>query len=88
MLTADTTDMQLHNILKSIGLHRFGYLIRGVGLLTINSQPAVNGAPSDDEVYGWGGAGGYVYQKAYVEFFCDRETFEIFQTTVDKLPQV
>jgi methylenetetrahydrofolate reductase (NADPH) len=32
-------------------------------------QPAVNGIPSDDSVYGWGGAGGRVYQKAYVELF-------------------
>lgn len=39
------------------------------GLLTINSQPRVNGAPSHDPVLGWGGRGGYVYQKAYVEFF-------------------
>lgn len=33
------------------------------GVLTINSQPAVNGAPSDDQVHGWGPHGGYVYQK-------------------------
>ena len=41
------------------------------GFLTINSQPSVNGSCSDDDVVGWGGPGGYVYQKAYVEFFCD-----------------
>ncbi len=45
-----------------VGLNR-------AGLLTINSQPRVNGAPSDDPAVGWGGAGGLVYQKAYVEFF-------------------
>ncbi|CAM9290367.1 unnamed protein product [Scytosiphon promiscuus] len=39
------------------------------GFLTINSQPAVNGVPSDHPVFGWGGSGGRVYQKAYVEFF-------------------
>ena len=39
------------------------------GFLTINSQPRVNGARSDDPVFGWGGARGYVYQKAYVECF-------------------
>ncbi|CAM9315790.1 unnamed protein product [Discosporangium mesarthrocarpum] len=44
------------------GINRMGYL-------TINSQPAVNGAASDHPVLGWGGAGGRVYQKAYVEFF-------------------
>uniref|UniRef100_A0A5B6ZDG3 Methylenetetrahydrofolate reductase n=1 Tax=Davidia involucrata TaxID=16924 RepID=A0A5B6ZDG3_DAVIN len=43
------------------------------GFLTVNSQPAVNGAKSDSPSVGWGGPGGYVYQKAYVEFFCSRE---------------
>ncbi|CAK9170446.1 unnamed protein product [Ilex paraguariensis] len=43
------------------------------GFLTINSQPAVNGAKSDAPSVGWGGPGGYIYQKAYVEFFCSRE---------------
>lgn len=33
------------------------------GFFTINSQPAVNGAPSNDKVFGWGPANGYVYQK-------------------------
>lgn len=28
------------------------------GYLTINSQPQVNGAPSSDPKYGWGGADG------------------------------
>ncbi|KAI1618769.1 methylenetetrahydrofolate reductase [Exophiala viscosa] len=37
------------------------------GLLTINSQPAVNGVSSDHPVYGWGPSGGWVYQKAYLE---------------------
>ena len=37
--------------------------INSKGALTINSQPNVNGAPSDDPVFGWGGPGGYVYQK-------------------------
>lgn len=37
------------------------------GFLTINSQPRVNAARSDDPTFGWGGIGGYVYQKAYVE---------------------
>jgi methylenetetrahydrofolate reductase (NADPH) len=37
------------------------------GFLTINSQPAVNGAASSDPVHGWGPSGGYCYQKAYLE---------------------
>ncbi|KAJ9087263.1 methylenetetrahydrofolate reductase (NAD(P)H) met13 [Entomophthora muscae] len=40
------------------------------GYLTINSQPAVNGASSAHAVHGWGPKNGYVYQKAYLEFFC------------------
>ncbi|GLT89311.1 hypothetical protein SLE2022_072980 [Rubroshorea leprosula] len=43
------------------------------GFLTINSQPAVNGERSDSPSVGWGGPGGYVYQKAYLEFFCSME---------------
>ncbi|KAK7331538.1 hypothetical protein VNO80_28273 [Phaseolus coccineus] len=48
------------------------------GFLTINSQPAVNGEKSDSPT---GGPGGYVYQKAYVEFFCSKEKLD---TLVDK----
>ena len=33
------------------------------GFFTINSQPAVNGARSDDKIFGWGPSNGYVYQK-------------------------
>lgn len=33
------------------------------GVLTINSQPAINGRPSNDPIVGWGDSGGYVYQK-------------------------
>jgi methylenetetrahydrofolate reductase (NADPH) len=40
------------------------------GYLTINSQPRVNAMPSDDAAFGWGPAGGHVFQKAYLEFFC------------------
>jgi len=43
--------------------------INELGFLTINSQPAVNGARSDDKIFGWGPSNGYVYQKAYLEFF-------------------
>ncbi|KAF6240956.1 hypothetical protein HO173_000749 [Letharia columbiana] len=37
------------------------------GLLTITSQPSVNGVKSTHPVHGWGPKGGYVYQKTYVE---------------------
>ncbi|XP_075695466.1 methylenetetrahydrofolate reductase (NADPH) [Rhinoderma darwinii] len=44
------------------------------GILTINSQPNVNGKPSTDPVVGWGPSRGYVFQKAYLEFFTSSET--------------
>ncbi|KAH8099536.1 methylenetetrahydrofolate reduct [Cristinia sonorae] len=43
------------------------------GWWTVGSQPAVDGAPSTDEVVGWGPKGGYVYQKCFVEFFVEEE---------------
>lgn len=39
------------------------------GFLTINSQPQVNGCPSSDPLHGWGPKNGFIYQKAYLEFF-------------------
>jgi len=39
------------------------------GLLTVNSQPPVDGVPSNHPAFGWGGKGGRVYQKGYVECF-------------------
>jgi len=38
-------------------------------IFTINSQPKVNGVPSTDPKFGWGPKQGFVYQKAYYEFF-------------------
>eukprot|EP00276_Gloeochaete_wittrockiana_P017212 CAMPEP_0184343492 /NCGR_PEP_ID=MMETSP1089-20130417/12000_1 /TAXON_ID=38269 ORGANISM="Gloeochaete wittrockiana, Strain SAG46.84" /NCGR_SAMPLE_ID=MMETSP1089 /ASSEMBLY_ACC=CAM_ASM_000445 /LENGTH=614 /DNA_ID=CAMNT_0026672801 /DNA_START=136 /DNA_END=1980 /DNA_ORIENTATION=+ len=46
------------------------------GILTTNSQPAVNGLPSDDEVHGWGGTNGFVFQKCYLEFFISQSVFD------------
>jgi len=54
------------------------------GLLTINSQPAVNGAPSSHPVFGWGGSRGYVYQRAYLEFFCSAETLELITAAMQE----
>ncbi|XP_010626453.1 methylenetetrahydrofolate reductase isoform X3 [Fukomys damarensis] len=50
--------------------------VNRLGILTINSQPNVNGRPSSDPIVGWGPSGGYVFQKAYLEFFTSRETVE------------
>ncbi|KAI1468420.1 MTHFR-domain-containing protein [Daldinia caldariorum] len=39
------------------------------GWWTVASQPAVNGLRSSDPVFGWGPQQGFVFQKAFVEFF-------------------
>jgi methylenetetrahydrofolate reductase (NADPH) len=49
--------------------------INRLGYLTINSQPKINGIKSDS-TDGWGGKGGYLYQKAYLEFFCSKENLD------------
>ncbi|KAI1638689.1 methylenetetrahydrofolate reductase 1 [Biscogniauxia mediterranea] len=46
------------------------------GLLTINSQPAVNGVKSTHPVHGWGPPNGYVYQKAYLELLVSPSIFD------------
>lgn len=38
---------------------------------TVGSQPAVDGASSEDQTYGFGPKGGYIYQKAFVEFWVE-----------------
>ncbi|KAJ7980613.1 Methylenetetrahydrofolate reductase [Quillaja saponaria] len=58
------------------------------GFLTINSQPAVNGERSDSPSVGWGGSGGYVYQKAYVEFFCSKMKLDALVTKCKSLPSL
>jgi methylenetetrahydrofolate reductase (NADPH) len=46
------------------------------GLLTINSQPAIDGASSTDTTHGWGPPGGWVYQKAYLELLVFPSVFK------------
>lgn len=46
------------------------------GWWTVASQPAVNGLRSDDRTFGWGPANGFVFQKAFVEFFVPSTTWE------------
>ncbi|CAK7207760.1 methylenetetrahydrofolate reductase 1 [Sporothrix eucalyptigena] len=43
--------------------------INSKGWWTVASQPAVNGIPSTDATFGWGPPHGFVFQKAFVEFF-------------------
>ncbi|KAI9596460.1 methylenetetrahydrofolate reductase-domain-containing protein [Syncephalis fuscata] len=56
------------------------------GYLTINSQPAVNGVKSSDRMFGWGPKNGYVYQKAYLEFFVSPEKLSALLERIEKDP--
>lgn len=56
------------------------------GYLTINSQPKVNGAKSEDNIYGWGNPGGRVYQKAYLEFFSSKENLDLLLKKLSDFP--
>eukprot|EP01038_Epipyxis_sp_PR26KG_P005738 gene5738-7922_t len=78
------TALQLETIKISSPLSN----INRVGFLTINSQPAVNGEKSDHSVYGWGGAGGRVYQKAYVEFFTSPIMMKAIMEVVGLCPEL
>lgn len=46
------------------------------GWWTVASQPAVNGLRSSDPTFGWGPANGFVFQKAFVEFFCPADDWK------------
>ncbi|CAO0790538.1 unnamed protein product [Mucor circinelloides] len=59
-----------------------------LGYLSINSQPAVNGVKSSHSIYGWGPKNGYVFQKAYLEFFVSPEKLDELIEKVGKDPQV
>ncbi|KAL2109196.1 hypothetical protein VUR80DRAFT_2815 [Thermomyces stellatus] len=46
------------------------------GWWTVASQPAVNGQRSSDPTFGWGPDNGFVFQKAFVEFFLPSRDWE------------
>ena len=61
-------------------------IVNKKGILTINSQPSVNCAPSTDSKVGWGPAGGYVFQKAYLEFFtCEETVIALLQVSSNRI---
>lgn len=57
------------------------------GFLTINSQPAVNGAKSSDTTFGWGPRNGYVYQKSYLEVLVSPEYISEIITRIERDPE-
>jgi len=62
--------------------------VNKMGVLTINSQPSANCVPSDDLVLGWGAPGGYVFQKAYLEFFTSEENVLALLQVLGRFPGV
>jgi len=58
------------------------------GFLTINSQPAINGVSSSDERFGWGPKGGFVYQKAYVEFYASPDLIKVLLGVMKQYPSL
>jgi methylenetetrahydrofolate reductase (NADPH) len=62
--------------------------INGLGFLTINSQPGVNGIRSNDKKFGWGPSNGYVYQKAYLEFFASPELLDSLIPHIERDPGI
>ncbi|OBA23688.1 methylenetetrahydrofolate reduct [Metschnikowia bicuspidata var. bicuspidata NRRL YB-4993] len=46
------------------------------GWFTLASQPAVNGCPSADRILGWGPSNGFLFQKAFVEFFIPKKEWD------------
>ncbi|XP_078281428.1 methylenetetrahydrofolate reductase (NADPH) isoform X2 [Rhinoraja longicauda] len=58
--------------------------VNQMGILTINSQPNINAKPSTDPIVGWGPEGGYVFQKAYLEFFTASENISTLLKVLKK----
>ena len=58
------------------------------GYLTINSQPKVNGFPSEDPNFGWGAKGGRVFQKTYLEFFTSKDNLDRLIKILDTLNDI
>jgi methylenetetrahydrofolate reductase (NADPH) len=57
--------------------------LQGKAWWTVGSQPAVDGIDSTDPAFGFGPHGGYVYQKAFVEFFVSQEDKEALKANIE-----
>ncbi|EEY14744.1 methylenetetrahydrofolate reductase [Verticillium alfalfae VaMs.102] len=58
------------------------------GIITINSQPAVNGVKSSHAVHGWGPKNGYVYQKSYLEMLVHPDLYPEIISRIEKHPDM
>ncbi|KAJ1721946.1 methylenetetrahydrofolate reductase (NAD(P)H) met13 [Coemansia erecta] len=71
---------------ESIEIQKRLAQINARGFLTINSQPSCNGVPSSDKVHGWGPSNGFVYKKAYLEFFASPENVKALLARLEGNP--
>lgn len=58
------------------------------GWWTVASQPAVNGVPSTDAIFGWGPKNGFVFQKPFVELFIPSADWKALQPRLDAHEQI
>jgi methylenetetrahydrofolate reductase (NADPH) len=60
------------------------------GFLSVNSQPNINGVPATDKVHGWGPKTefGFIYKKAYLEFFTSPENLEKIKDKLSQYPNL
>ena len=54
------------------------------GWRSLASQPAVNGIRSNDPTFGWGPQNGFVFQKAFVEFFLPSADWKVLKEKLDR----
>ncbi|KAI9473683.1 MAG: methylenetetrahydrofolate reductase-domain-containing protein [Benjaminiella poitrasii] len=62
--------------------------LNAAGHWTVSSQPAVNGVSSSDRIFGWGPKGGYVYQKAFIEFFISDQDIDGLLSRISRDPSI
>lgn len=54
------------------------------GWWSLASQPAVNGLRSNDGTFGWGPQNGFVFQKAFVEFFIPSADWRVLEAKLKR----
>jgi len=56
------------------------------GFWVINNLPKLNGVSSTHPSYGWGGPGGHIYQRGYLELFTSPENWAKLHDVLKKYP--
>lgn len=74
---------ELVRLNSRLGLSGDGGSGNGKGWWTVGSQPSVDGIPSSDPTFGFGPAQGYIFQKAFVEFFATANDMQAIAQRVD-----